>query len=265
MNKRGESETSLSTNEVIGLVLTFLFILIIVFILGKALLSRGCPAGYDLIESSKFNPSIEKICGEKDASEKITCCVRKSDPLQVCKYYRSEKRLDCNKLTEFNFFKVCSDNTACGVSTNECSGGYCEKGLCLVKDGIGRCVERFELDGKDIIVNKDSCERDFDGVSVGNNCQEKEGRHCVFNSFTRKGKCSGAYFSVDIEDAKKECERYCYESRDMEYPLNSEYCTAKFPIKVKDKLEPVNYNCYSDPINVKCSVQCKQPEQIPQL
>ena len=195
MNKRGEEGgTGLMSGEAIKFILTLLFILIVAGITVKIYLSRGCPAGYDLIESVDFNPGIQKICGDT-SGEKVSCCARKSDPLQICKYYRDSKRIECNRLTQFNLFNVCSDNTACGVSTSECSGGYCEKGVCLVKDGVGRCVERFEIDGKQIAVNKDSCRRDFDGVSVGSSCEAEEyGKHCVFDEFTRKGECSGVKF-----------------------------------------------------------------------
>lgn len=262
MNKRGEQSTGLTTSEVTGLVLTFLFILIVSFIIGRAFLNKGCPVGYDLIEKSEFNPSIENICGSYDNSGKAVCCSRKSDPLKVCKYYREDKRLECDKLAGFNFLKVCGDNTACGVSTDRCSGGYCEKGVCLVKDGIGKCVERFQIEGKEIIVNEDSCTREFDGVSVGSSCEGI--RHCIFNAFTRDGKCLGGYFNVDIEDARRECERYCDDAKDIvENPLNSRYCTAKFPIIVEGESRPVDSYCYKDIINVGCSVQCKPATLTP--
>ena len=263
MNKRGESETSLGTNEFIGLILTFLFLVILFLIGGKVFLNKGCPAGYDIVESAEFNPSIVKICGDGSNSGNILCCARKSDPLNVCKYYREEKRFDCEKLTEFNFLKVCSDNTACGISTDECSGGYCEKGICLVKDGIGKCVDKFEIDGKEIIADEDSCERNFNGDSVGSSCGGL--RHCIFEAFTRDGKCLGGYYNVDAGDAKKECERYCKEARDEIYPLSSRFCAVKFPIKVGDRAEPVEYDCYSrvSPIKTDCSVQCKSQALVP--
>lgn len=261
MNKRGEA-TSLNTNEVIGLVLTFLFIVILITISGKVFFNKGCPAGFDLIEKVEFNPSIASICDED--SEDVLCCSRKSDPLQICKYHREEKELDCDKLAGFNFLKVCSDNTGCGVSTNKCSGGYCEKGICFVKDGIGKCVENFDIDGKRIIVSEDSCEKEFDGSSVGDRCEGA--RHCIFNEFTRDGKCLGGHFNVGIDDARKECERYCSEAREEVYALNSRYCTARFPVKVENKAEPVEYDCYSreSPIRADCFVQCKHIGQIPQ-
>ncbi len=260
MDKRGEN---LSTNELTGIILTFLFIVILLSIGGKVFLNKGCPAGYDLIPNGEYNPSIADICGEKDPSGDVLCCSRKSDPLQVCKYYLEEKRFDCEKLTKFDFLKVCSDNTACGVSADICSGGYCEKGICLVKDGVGRCVNKFEIDEKEIIVNEDSCEMEFEEDFVGSSCEGA--RHCIFNAFTRNGDCLGGYFNVDIDDAKKECERYCDEARDEAYPLSSRFCIARFLIKVKDINEPVEYDCYSrqSPIRADCFVQCKHPGQIP--
>ena len=261
MNKRGESGTSLSTNEFIGFILTLLFIIAVSLLIGKAFLNKGCPAGYDLVDKSEFNPSIKEICGNANNKD-ILCCSRKSDPLNVCEYYREDKRSECEKLNEFNFLKVCGDNTACGISTDKCSGGYCEKGVCLVKERIGKCVERFEIDGKELIVNEDSCKREFDGVSVGSNCEGI--RHCIFDAFTRNGKCLGGYFHVDIEDARSECERYCADARNDVQPLNSRYCTAKFPIYVEEESKPIDTYCYNTPINVGCSVQCKAAVLIPQ-
>lgn len=258
MNKRGEE---LTTNQLIGAILTLLFIITLSSCAYK-ILNKGCPAGYDLVDKSEFNPSIEKICGNVDNSGEILCCSRKSDPLQICKYYREDKRLECDKLAEFNFLKVCGDNTACGISTDKCSGGYCEKGVCFVKDRIGKCVERFEIDGKEINVNQDSCEKEFEGGTVGSSCVGT--RHCIFNSFTRDGKCLGGYFNVDIDDARKECERYCADARDIvDNPLSSRYCTAKFPIVAEGESEPVDSYCYNNPINIGCSVQCKAAALIP--
>ena len=262
MDKKGEGGSSLSTNELIGFILTLLFIIAVSFIIGKAFLNKGCPAGYDIIEKTEFNPSIEKICGA-DNSEDVLCCSRKSDPLQVCKYYREDKRFACEKLAQFNSLQVCGDNTACGVSTSECSGGYCEKGVCLVKEGVGKCVEKFDIDGKEVIVNEDSCEKEFDGIFVGSSCNGI--RHCIFDAFTRNGKCLGGYFNVNIEDARSECERYCADARDdVENPLNSRYCTAKLPIYVEGESKPVDTYCYNAPINVECSVLCKAAALIPQ-
>ncbi|MBS3151414.1 hypothetical protein J4443_03495 [Candidatus Woesearchaeota archaeon] len=263
MNKRGE--ISLSSNEVTGLVLTFFFIFIVLLIGGKVLLNKGCPAGFDLISSNEFSPSIVKICGEYDKSGETLCCSRKSDPLQICRYDKGEKEfyLPCEKLTEFNFLKVCSDNTKCGASTDECSGGYCENGVCLVKEGRGKCVDKFEIDGKEIIVNDDSCEREFEGGSIGSKCEGA--RHCIFNAFTRDGKCSGGYFNVGVEDARKECRRLCDEARDAIDPLSSRFCTVKFPIITRDVGEPVEYDCYSSGSLIKtdCAVQCEPVSLIP--
>lgn len=182
MNKRG---VELATNEVIGLVLVLLFIFILGGCVFRIASSRSCPAGYDLIDKSEFNPSIASICGEEN--ENVLCCSRKSDPLQVCKYFKDEKELNCDKLANFDLNNVCSDNTACGASTASCSGAYCEKGLCFVKDGVGKCVDKFEIDEEMMIVNENSCEKEFYRNNVGSSCEE--GKHCVFDSFSRNGKC----------------------------------------------------------------------------
>lgn len=185
MDKRG---IELTTNEVIGIVLVLLFIFILGGCVFRIASNKSCPAGYDVIDRSEFNPSIASICGEEDSEDAI-CCSRKSDPLQVCKYYKEEKELNCDKLVVFNLNNVCDDKTVCGASTLSCSGAYCEKGLCFVKDGIGKCVDTFEIEGKRIIVNKNSCEKEFYRDNVGSSCEE--GKHCVFDSFSRNGKCLG--------------------------------------------------------------------------
>ena len=58
-----------------------------------------------------------------------------------------------------------------------------------------RFVNTTEIVKELSAVNKDSCRRDFDGVSVGSSCEAEEyGKHCVFDEFTRKGECSGVKF-----------------------------------------------------------------------
>ncbi|MBI2507935.1 hypothetical protein HYV89_03200 [Candidatus Woesearchaeota archaeon] len=253
MHKRGIEEI---TDNTIGILMTVLFVIVAGLILWNVLSVQACPAGYGLIEDYDSNPSMVDICGEKDSSGETTCCARKNNALEICKYNKSsDKKLDCRFLTEFNLGKVCNDNTACGVSTSECSGAYCEKGICLVKEGIGRCAEKFDIEGKEIAVKNNSCESEFDGVSIGSACSD--GRHCLFDLFTRDGKCRGGYFNVNIEDAKSECRRLCKDD-------SSGYCTNKFPILVEGKAEPVDYDCRR--LGVTCSsFQCKSLEQSPQL
>ena len=255
MDKRGIEEI---TDNTIGILMTLLFVIVAGLIIWNVSSSQACPAGYDLLDDYESNPSIVSVCGEKDPTGKIICCMRKSNALQVCKYTRESKKLDCEVLVGFNIGKICEDNTACGASTDKCSGGYCDKGICMVKDGVGGCVENFNMDGKEIIVNQDSCESEFNGVSVGRSCSE--GRHCIFDLFTRNGKCRGGYSNVNIDVARGECKRLCKE-------FSSEFCTARFPVLSEGRTKPVNYDCYSadSPIRTSCEVKCKSPDQTPQL
>ena len=128
-------------------------------------------------------------------------------------------------------------------------------------------MKRENSDEKEINVDEDSCEKDFNGISVGNRCEGI--RHCIFDAFTRDGKCLGLDLGVsaegpDLTTIKNDCEQYCAETRDMTDPLSSRYCTVKFPIRLQDETGIVNTNCYDPPINVRCGVNCKTAALIPQ-
>ena len=104
MDRKGEGGSGITFEHVIGL-------LIGVVVLGtmfgcgyKVYSAQECPAGYSLIQTFK-DPYILFICGSLDDMEEgnYRCCQRKSNPKEICKYYRADKELSCEILDPINF------------------------------------------------------------------------------------------------------------------------------------------------------------------
>ncbi|MAG45836.1 MAG: hypothetical protein CMH63_03645 [Nanoarchaeota archaeon] len=256
MDKKGEGGSGITFEHVIGLLIGIVVLGVMGGCVFKIYAAQECPVGYSLVQRFE-NPSIVKICGTlKDMEdEDYRCCQRKSNVKEICKYYKDKKDLKCEELVLFNLLKVCVDNTVCGASTFECSGAYCEEGICVVEDGLGKCMNKFTINSQDIKLQEGlNCgELTVEGV-MGMDCGGS--RHCILDIGEGENYCRGGFFNVDVNEAKTECENFCEKARELlrQNQRNSRFCTASFDVLIGGKEVPVKRTCSQ--MGVGCAVDC---------
>ncbi len=263
MNKKGVFTLEFT----ISLVLTVLVLIILGGFLLKAYSSQQCPVGYNIINDFS-DPTIYELCGsaEKLQENKQRCCQRKSDLNEVCLWDMEDKEyLRCDKISLFNFNNVCLDNTKCGVSSRECSGAYCEKGVCLVENGIGRCVEKFNIGEKRINIESNAlCIEGVRDNILGSKCEGEKGLHCIFDIKNSRALCrGGGFLAISEQDAFNECGGLCEEAKERFTPsemFKSEFCRrGAIPVSSGGKDKPIMKKCSEIYPDCKCGVS--SPEE----